>query len=104
MANKSKKNTKTNITRIVCIVLAGLMVFSVIGAGTGYEIANYDKLPNDIKDLVLYDAASKTITTKAGKFPVYETKEDTSKNLWGRIADNAWVCLKYQGEDWGTKQ
>lgn len=74
------------------------------GAGTSYEIANYDKLPNEIKDIVLYDAASKTITTKAAKFPIYETKEDSSKNLWGRIADNAWVCLKYQGEDWGTKQ
>lgn len=69
------------------------------GAGTSFDVVNYDKLPNDIKDLVVYDKASKSVTTKKAKFPVLETKKDSSNQTWGRIADNAWVCLEF-----GTKQ
>ena len=68
------------------------------GAGANFEFVNYDKLPNDVKDLVVHDTATKAVTTRAKVFPVYETKTNGSQN-WGRIADNAWICL-----DYGTKQ
>ena len=70
------------------------------GAGTGFDIVNYDKLPNEIKDIVLYDKASGSVTTKSAKFPVYETK-DGDGHTWGRIADGAWVCID---KDLATKQ
>lgn len=73
------------------------------GAGTSYDVVNYDKLPSDIKDLVIYNKDTKAVTTKKAKFPVYETKQE-GNNLWGRIADNAWVCIKYGNEEWGKKQ
>ena len=68
------------------------------GAGANFEFVNYDKLPNDVKDLVVHDTATKAVTTRNKVFPVYETKTNGSQN-WGRIADNAWICL-----DYGTKQ
>lgn len=70
------------------------------GAGTSFSIVDYDKLPADIKDLVLYDKASKSVTTKSAKFPVYETKE-ADGHTWGRIADGAWACID---KDLATKQ
>lgn len=72
------------------------------GAGTNFDLANYDKLPGDVKDLVVYDKDKdgkiKSLTTKNVVFSIYETKTNGSQN-WGRIADNAWICL-----DYGTKQ
>ena len=69
------------------------------GAGTSNAYVDYTKLPKDIQDLVYYDKEGKKVTTRPVKFPVYETKTDSESQTWGRIADNAWVCLKY-----GTKQ
>ena len=69
------------------------------GAGTSFDVVNYDKLPNDIKDLVFYDKDSKKVTTRKVKFQILETKNDSSNTTWGKICDGAWVCLKY-----GTKQ
>ena len=68
------------------------------GAGTNYEIVNYDNLPKDVKDLVVYDQATKSVTTRNIVIPIYEAKTVDGKN-WGRIADNAWICT-----DFGTKQ
>lgn len=65
-------------------------------AGATDSYADYSKLPDDIKNIVYQDGSK--VTTRAAKFPVYETKTVGSTN-WGRIADNAWVCI-----DYGTKQ
>ena len=65
-------------------------------AGDTSKYADYNKLPTDIKDKVYQNG--NTITTRSAKFPVYETKQVDGKN-WGRIADNAWVCI-----DYGKKQ
>ena len=65
-------------------------------AGSTDSYADYSKLPDDIKNIVYQDG--KKVTTRAAKFPVYETKEVGGKS-WGKVADNAWVCL-----DYGTKQ
>lgn len=73
------------------------------GAGTSNDYANYDKLPSQIQEVVISNGDE--VRTKDGAVvPVYETKNDSASNTWGRIADNAWVCLTYQGEAWGTKQ
>lgn len=74
---------------------------SVRNSAGSTEFADYSKLPNDIKDLVFQDG--KKITTRNVKFPVSETKE-VGGNIWGKIADNAWVCIKYGSEEWGKKQ
>lgn len=68
------------------------------GAGTSNAYVDYNKLPQDIQNLVYYDKEGKKVTTRAAKFPVYEIKQAGNQN-WGRIADNAWVCI-----DYGKKQ
>ena len=68
------------------------------GAGSTFGYVSYDKLPNDVKDYVVYDKATGAVTTRNTVIPIYETKTNGSQN-WGRIADNAWICL-----DYGTKQ
>lgn len=73
------------------------------GAGTSYDFVNFDKLPAEIQDAV-YSNESEVRTRESAKVPVYETKKDSDSNLWGRIADGAWVCLTYQGQNWGTKK
>ena len=68
------------------------------------EFADFNKLPDAVADQLYNNEDLKTLTTRDGAIlPVYETK-DVSGNTWGRIADNAWVCLKFQGEEWGHKQ
>ena len=73
------------------------------GAGTSNDFANFDKLPAEIQDVV-YSNEGEVRTRDDAKVPVYETKKDSASNVWGRIADNAWVCLTYQGEAWGTQK
>ena len=36
MSNRSKNNAKTMVVRIVCLTLAGLMIFSVIASALWY--------------------------------------------------------------------
>lgn len=68
------------------------------------EYADFSKLPDTVADELYHNSELKTLTTRDGAIlPVYETKI-VDGNTWGRIADNAWVCLVYQGETWGTKQ
>lgn len=68
------------------------------------EYADFSKLPDAVADELYNNDELKTLTTRDGAIlPVYETKT-VDGNTWGRIADNAWVCLVYQGETWGTKQ
>ena len=68
------------------------------------EYADFSKLPDAVADELYNNEELKTLTTRDGAIlPVYETKT-VDGNTWGRIADNAWVCLVYQGETWGTKQ
>lgn len=74
------------------------------GAGTANSAVDYSKLPDDIKNIVNNvvdkdNTKNNTVTTRNAKFPVYETKQDSEGLTWGRIADGAWVCLKF-----GTKQ
>ena len=66
------------------------------------EYANFSKLPDAVAD-ELYSNGDQVTTRENAILPVYETKI-VDGNTWGRIADNAWVCLVYQGETWGTKQ
>lgn len=77
---------------------------SVRKAPGSSDFANFNNLPDAVADQLYNNEELKTLTTRDGAIlPVYETKT-VSGNTWGRIAENAWVCLVYQGETWGTKQ
>lgn len=69
------------------------------GAGTSNDFIDYKSIPEEIKDLVIYDEKTGAVTTREAVFSVYETKSDSESKTWGRIAKGAWVRL-----DFGTKQ
>lgn len=75
------------------------------GASASNAYADYDKLPEDVKKVC--DKNGDYLYIAGGKsFTVLETKsENTSagKRIWGKIADNAWVCLNDNGEDYCSK-
>lgn len=73
--------------------------------------ANFDKLPDRVADQVYYDSANKTLVTREDAvITVIETKADSSGNTWGKVADNAWICIKHKNEktgeidEWAKKQ
>ena len=82
----------------------GLAVRSGASANNGF--ADYDKLPDDIKNMC--DANEGAVYINYGStFTVYETtteKYSEGTRIWGRIADNAWVCLKTNDDDYCVKQ
>lgn len=73
------------------------------GASSSNEYVSFSKLPDAVQDAV-YENNGEVRTRDGAVAEVYETKNDSEGNLWGKVADNAWVCLKYQGEEWATKQ
>lgn len=72
--------------------------------GVGSKVfADYSKLPDDVKSLL--NSNNDGVTVDNGTvLKVLETKTDSSGNIWGRIADNAWLCLKNGDEEWAVKQ
>lgn len=72
------------------------------GAGSS-NFANFSKLPDKVADQ-LYSNGDEVTTRENCELTVYETKKDSSGNLWGRVADSAWICINYGGEAWGTKK
>jgi len=68
------------------------------------NIASYSKMSSEAKEFVNVDGD--TVTVKTGvAVKIYETKTDTDGMTWGRIDDNAWVCLvDSDGETYATKQ
>ena len=82
----------------------GLAVRTGASATNGF--ADYDKLPDDIKKNC--DANDGTVYINYGStFKVLETKTENyseGTRIWGRIADNAWVCLKTNNDDYCVKQ
>lgn len=74
------------------------------GVGSS-KFANYKDLPTTVQDVLYYNEDLKTLTTRDGAIIVVsETKADSAGNTWGKVAKNAWICLKYNGEEWATKQ
>ncbi|MDO4500764.1 MAG: hypothetical protein Q4B60_05750 [Erysipelotrichaceae bacterium] len=75
------------------------------GASASNSYANYNNLPDNVKSVCtkngdyVYIAGGKSFT-------VLETKTEelkSGKRIWGRIADNAWVCLSDNGEAYCAK-
>ena len=99
-ANANKQDT-TNATKYV-VVANSIRVRS--GAGASNSFADYDKLPDAVKQLCT-KAGDEVFIGKNATLDVLETKTEAgTNNVWGKIADNAWVCLNYGGEEWAAKK
>ena len=83
---------------------SGLRVRKGPSANTDY--ADYDKLPEDVKKLC--DAGDGEVYLNYGStINVLETKTENwseGTRVWGRIADDAWICLKVNDDDYCVKQ
>lgn len=100
-SNSSSGETKEDEPNTKYKMVADVSVRKSAGSK---EYATFSKLPDAVADELYYNEELKTLTTRENAIlPVYETKT-VDGNTWGRIADNAWVCIVYQGETWGTKQ
>lgn len=71
------------------------------GAGSK-KFADFNKLPDAVADCV-YENDGQVTTRDGAIMAVSETKE-VDGNVWGKVANNAWICIKYGGEEWATKQ
>ena len=83
---------------------SGLAVRSGASANNGF--ADYDKLPEDIKAMCDEDGGAVYINY-GSVISVLETQTENyseGTRVWGRIADNAWVCLKTNNDDYCIKQ
>ena len=76
------------------------------GASANKSFADYDALPDDIK--ALCEANDGYVYINYGSnVTVYETVTENyseGTRIWGRIADNAWICLKTNNDDYCVKQ
>ncbi|MBR2577778.1 MAG: hypothetical protein IKE38_02490, partial [Erysipelotrichaceae bacterium] len=83
---------------------SGLAVRSGASANNGF--ADYDKLPEDIRNMC--DADNGAVYINYGSIinvlETYTENYSEGTRVWGRIADNAWVCLKTNGDDYCIKQ
>ena len=71
------------------------------GAGTKYGCVSEDKVSDEVA--LMCDFNDDVTTIREGSVvKVYETKVD-GDSTWGRIDDNAWVCLKADGESYASK-
>lgn len=71
-------------------------------AGNLDEYADFTKLPDNVADCVYQNG--KMVTTRDNVIlTVSETKE-VNGNLWGKVAKNAWIAIKYDGKEFATKQ
>ena len=73
------------------------------GAGTSNSQTKFADLSDDVKKVASDDGgvafmAAGTVLTAS------ESKEDSDKNVWVKLADNAWVCVKFGDATWATKQ
>ena len=73
------------------------------GPSTSESYADYSKLPDDVRELCDDNGESGVFITNGAKVKVLETKTDSTM-IWGRIAENAWICLKNGSEDYCVKQ
>lgn len=68
--------------------------------------ADYKSLPQSIQQLC--DENDGVVIIRQGSsVRVLETKTENSENgtrVWGRIADNAWICLKQGADEYCTKK
>lgn len=73
------------------------------GAGTSNAQTKFADLSDDVKK-VASDDGGVAFMAAGTVFTVGESKEDSDKNVWVKLADNAWVCVKFGDATWATKQ
>lgn len=73
------------------------------GAGTSNSQVEYSSLSADVQKVVSKGDDGYAYLNGNDQFTVYETKDDSSGNTWGRIDSNAWACIKYGDEQWASK-
>lgn len=66
------------------------------------EWTDYDKLPDSVKLLCANNNG--VVTIEAGKIVTVLETTNSGQDVWGKIADNAWICLKQGGVDFAVKQ
>lgn len=102
-SDQSGQSTEDGSTYKV-VATGGLAVRTGASATNGF--ADYEKLPDDIKKNC--DANDGSVYINSGAtFKVLETKTENyseGTRVWGRVADNAWICLKTNNDDYCVKQ
>ena len=73
------------------------------GAGTSNSQTKFADLSEDVKK-VASDDDGVAFMAAGTVFTASESKEDSDKNVWVKLADNAWVCVKFGDATWATKQ
>ena len=73
------------------------------GAGTSNAQTKFADLSDDVKKVASDDDGVAFMATGT-VFTASESKEDSDKNVWVKLADNAWVCVKFGDATWATKQ
>lgn len=73
------------------------------GAGTSNAQTKFADLSDDVKK-VASDDGGVAFMAAGTVFSAGESKEDSDKNVWVKLADNAWVCVKFGDATWATKQ
>lgn len=73
------------------------------GAGTSNSQTKFADLSDDVKKVASDDDGA-AFMAAGTVFTASETKEDSDKNVWVKLADNAWVCVKFGDATWATKQ
>ena len=73
------------------------------GASTSNAQTKFADLSDDVKK-VASDDGGVAFMAAGTVFTASESKEDSDKNVWVKLADNAWVCVKFGDATWATKQ
>ena len=73
------------------------------GAGTSNAQTKFADLSDGVKK-VASDDDGVAFMAAGTVFTASESKEDSDKNVWVKLADNAWVCVKFGDATWATKQ
>ena len=73
------------------------------GASTSNSQTKFADLSDDVKK-VASDDGGVAFMAAGTVFTASESKEDSDKNVWVKLADNAWVCVKFGDATWATKQ
>lgn len=73
-------------------------------ASTSNGQTEYSSLPADIQKIAEKNDSGLAYLSSGTVFTASESKEDSDKNVWVKIADKAWVCVKFNGTALATKQ
>ncbi len=73
-------------------------------AGTENALADVDSLPDNIKLMCVDDRENDSLYIVPNSVVEILEFKEVDGNTWGRIADNAWIVLVYNGENFATAE